>query len=243
MNTFGVPALVDLDEEYRRCARCSLCNSRKNVVFGSGSEKGPIMIVGEAPGALEDEIGEPFVGESGMLLMSMLELALPRTAAVEAISSIEDEEEYWETLRDYLDSFIFWTNLVLCRPPENRDPSRDEIKACRDRLHRTIYAVDPAVIIGVGKNAASALLGKKIAVTNESGTIYDVEVPSPVTGKGIRYPMMALVHPSWLLRQGDQDLIAKKKGRTYEAIQANKNLFEILKNYFANLGETFPPEE
>ena len=119
----------------------------------------------------------------------------------------------------------------MCRPEDNRTPSTTEIKNCRDRLFKTIYAIDPRIILAAGKTAASAIVGKKVAITNRRGDIFDVEIPSPVTGGMIRYPMMAIYHPSFLLRKGDGKLINKKKGETYKTLGDLRYALSLLSNY------------
>ncbi len=229
MRTRGKGALHDLVDHYEECDACPLlCENRRNVVFGSGSASAKVLIIGEAPGKNEDDEGLPFVGDAGKLLMSLLARAWPRTSEIEDIQNLDDNDAYFEALRDYLDDHVFWMNLVCCRPPDNRNPTPAEIKNCADRMYRTIYAVDPTLIIATGKLPASKLLGKSVAITDKSGEIFDVEIPSPVTGKPVRYPMLALVHPSWLLRQGDMDLVKRKRGKTYAAIEALKHALSLL---------------
>jgi uracil-DNA glycosylase len=243
VNTVGRDALVDLVLVYEGCVRCPLLvESRSQVVFGSGNARASIMVIGEAPGGEEDWEGEPFIGMAGRLLMNLFAHALKDEPDIQRLTKYTDDDEYFQELRDYLDRFIFWCNIVCCRPEDNRDPVKDEIKACNDRLNRTIYAVDPLLIIGAGKIAATTLLGKSVAVTNESGTIYDISIPSPVTGRPVRYPMMALVHPAWLARQGDQDLVKRKQGKTYEAIEDLGYGLDLVRLYAGHHGDTFPPE-
>jgi uracil-DNA glycosylase family 4 len=191
------------------------------------------MVIGEAPGEVEDSEDMVFWGDSGQLLMSMIEKAWPPLGwedvrgkkkpildpRIEALRAIDDDNAYFTALRDFLDDYIFWTNLVLCHPEKNRDPQKSEIKECSDRLHRTIYAVDPRLIITTGKLAASAFLKKDVAITEKHGSLFDVSIPSPVTGDPVRYTMLALLHPAYLLRQGDKDLVKREQGKTYETIE------------------------
>lgn len=220
---------MELGEEYADCDRCTnLCASRKRVVFGSGSSSAPIMVVGEAPGNTEDEEGVTFVGEGGQLLMSMLATAWPKDDRMAEIKRIQEDGPYFEELREYLDDYIFWTNAALCHPPENRNPTSQELKNCASRLHRAIYAVDPLLIIAAGKIPASLLMGKSVQITDRHGDIFDIKIPSPVTGDPVRYPMLAILHPAFLLRQGDQPLVKKKKGTTYETIEDLRRGLEVL---------------
>ena len=150
MTFVGKKALIDLSEAYADCDLCPLlCASRSEVVFGSGAASAPIVVVGEAPGGVEDAEGTAFVGDSGQLLMDLLAKAWPDDEELKQIRKIEEDSHYFRELREYLDRFIFWTNSTLCRPPEGRNPTPQELKNCRDRLDRTIYAVDPLLIIAV----------------------------------------------------------------------------------------------
>lgn len=151
--------------------------------------------------------------------MDLFAKAWPKDDQMAEIRKIGEDGPYFRELREYLDQFVFWTNAAICRPPENRNPTSQELKNCRERLERTIYAVDPILIIAAGKIPASMLLGKSVQITEKHGTIYDVEISSPVTGDPVRYPMLAVLHPAFLLRQGDQNLVKRKKGVTYETIQ------------------------
>lgn len=233
----GREALIDLLDEYRSCSRCSLLTqSRTQVVFGGGNSKAPLLVVGEAPGVAEDATGIPFWGESGRLLMWMLADAWPpgneRLARIRADGASQHDDDYFEVLRDFLEDYVFWTNLVLCHPAENRDPQRAEVKECSDRLNRTIYAVDPQLIIATGKIAVNALLkqGREVAITDSKvhGRIFDIWIPSPVTGERVRYPMLALLHPAYLLRKGDLSLVKSKKGETYATIEDLREALRLL---------------
>lgn len=241
MHTLGEEALFDLEEAYAGCELCGLCKSRKNIVFGGGSPTAPILVVGDRPGPEEDHYQEPFVGDGGRLLMSVLAAAMPGNPEIEAIDQLE-EYDYWVALREYLDAFVYWTNLVMCRPPEDREPKKPEIMACADRLHRTIYAIDPKIIVALGKNAAEILLGSKVRLGTEEGRIFDVSIPSPVTGNPVRYPMMPLVSPGFLLSKADLHQVPQKEGSTYNTIQAASGLFRILDQYADRTGFAYLPE-
>lgn len=228
----GKQAVVDLYDEYIECQKCPmLCSSRTQVVFGSGSVTADIMIIGEAPGPEEDEEGVPFSGKSGRLLFQLLDRVWEPSERLAEIRQIEDNQEYFRQLRGFLEDRIFFTNVVLCMPGDNRSPSTQEIKNCKDRLAKTIYAVDPKLIIAAGKTAASVVLGKKISIINRRGELFDISIPSPVTNLPIRYPMMALLHPSYLLRKGDQSLVPKKKGDTYQTLVDLRYALSLFEEY------------
>ncbi|WP_370683900.1 uracil-DNA glycosylase, partial [Halobacterium hubeiense] len=139
--------------EVTECTRCAdLVESRSRIVNGDGPEDADVLFVGEAPGASEDEEGVPFVGRSGDVLDDELrDAGLPRAD-------------------------VRITNCVRCRPPENRDPSREELANCRPYLEREIELVDPDVIVTLGKVPGEHLLERDIAVTSEAGNVERVEL-------------------------------------------------------------------
>jgi DNA polymerase len=138
-----------LREAVRACTACSLCRGRKQAVFGVGSQAGPWMFIGEGPGADEDEQGDPFVGQAGKLLDSMLA----------AIGLSRDR-----------DSYI--ANVVKCRPPGNRTPTLDEAKACAAYLDRQIDLVNPKLLVALGKTAASRLLDTEASLASLRGRVH-----------------------------------------------------------------------
>jgi len=143
--------LAKLKEEYSQCERCpELLKSRTQVVFGVGDpEKCKVVIIGEAPGAREDELGEPFVGKSGQLLNQFLK----------KINLTREE--------------VYITNTVLCRPPDNRNPKADELKNCRDRLNKHIEILKPKVVITLGNFATRYLLETKEGITTMRGRVHN----------------------------------------------------------------------
>ena len=122
-------------EEIGDCQRCKLAATRKTIVFGQGNPNARLMFVGEAPGADEDEQGLAFVGRAGQLLTEIIEkrIGMPR----------ED---------------VFIANVLKCRPPQNRNPEPDEILSCQPFLEKQIDAIQPTVLVGLGKFAAQWLL-------------------------------------------------------------------------------------
>lgn len=228
---YGKSALREIVDEYTGCQRCDLlCESRTQIVFGSGSATADILVVGEAPGASEDLDGIPFTGKSGRLLFQLFEKVLAGEE-VEKVRGISDDDEYFRQVRDIVEDRTFFTNVVMCRPEDNRTPSTTEIKNCKSRLHRMIYAVDPKLIIAAGATAASAVMGKKVSIVKNRGHIFDVSVPSPITGTLVRYPMMALLHPSYLLRKGDRVLVRKQEGDTYATMGDLRYALRLLDEY------------
>ena len=132
----------------RGCPLCKLSRSRKNAVPGEGQLSAKIMFIGEAPGRSEDEKGRPFVGAAGRILDELLKKA-----------GIERSE-------------VFITNIVKCRPPNNRVPKEDELTACRPYLDRQIALIKPKVICILGRTAYSSLLGGS-SITANRGKIVE----------------------------------------------------------------------
>ncbi len=154
------------------CRRCALCEGRKSIVFGVGNPAAKLLVVGEAPGAREDETGEPFVGAAGEMLDRMLKNVLGLTR--------QD---------------VYILNVVKCRPPENRDPTPAEIGACRPFLDRQIDAIDPKLMLCVGRIATQTLLGTTRGISGLRGTWHTYRE---------RIPLMATFHPAYLLRSPDE---------------------------------------
>lgn len=162
------PSLAEVRSDLGDCTRCKLCEGRQNIVFGSGNPDADIVFVGEGPGADEDAQGLPFVGRAGKKLTEIIEKGMKLNRK-----------------RD-----VYICNIVKCRPPGNRDPERDEIDACKPFLIRQLQAIQPKVIVTLGKPAATTLLGRPVAITKERGTWQEFA--------GIK--LMPTFHPAYLLR-------------------------------------------
>ena len=142
--------LQALEEECQNCRECSLCETRKNVVFGGGNPESEIMLIGEGPGATEDEEGIPFVGKAGQFLDDMLAIiGLDRTK-------------------------FYICNIVKCRPPRNRDPLNVEQDACIGYLYRQIELVQPKIIVCLGRIAAMRLIRQDFRITREHGQWFEL---------------------------------------------------------------------
>lgn len=161
-----VSSLEALYAKYHRCTACALGFKRKHFVFGTGNEHADVMFVGEAPGAQEDEQGQPFVGQAGKLL----------TRILNAIDFTRDE--------------VYITNILKCRPPNNRDPMPEEIDACDAILKEQIRLVRPRLICALGRVAAQALLRQNSSIRALRGRFHDYH--------GIK--LLVTYHPSGLLR-------------------------------------------
>jgi uracil-DNA glycosylase family 4 len=142
-------SLALIREELGDCQRCKLCNTRNKIVFGVGPEPSPLMFVGEAPGADEDRLGDPFVGKAGELLDKM----------IEAMG--------WGRKDVYI------ANVLKCRPPNNRNPEPDEIAACRPFLDAQIAAVRPRIIVTLGRPAANVVLGRDAPISALRGRFHE----------------------------------------------------------------------
>ena len=162
--------LVELYREASGCVRCPLHQGRTKVVFGSGNADADLMFVGEAPGMHEDLQGLPFVGRAGKLLDQLLgEVGLQR-------------------------SDVFITNVLLCRPPGNRDPQPDEIDTCKPYLHRKIELIEPKVICTLGNFATKLLTRSQRGITGVHGRPQVHELG----GRALR--VFPLYHPAAALR-------------------------------------------
>lgn len=149
----------ELKQRVRDCTDCRLRAGCTQTVFGVGDEHADWLFVGEGPGADEDALGEPFVGQAGKLLDNML-------AAIKLKRGKN----------------VYIANIVKCRPPGNRNPAADEIAQCLPYLQRQIALIQPKLIIALGKVAANALLGKDATIASLRGTLHDCNgIPMIVT--------------------------------------------------------------
>jgi uracil-DNA glycosylase len=164
-------ALEVIASEVRVCTRCKLAAGRTNAVPGEGSPDTEVVLIGEAPGFNEDRLGRPFIGRAGDLLVKLL-------------GSVE-----WR--RDD----VFITNVVKCRPPDNRDPEPDEVAACAPYLKRQLEVLDPALIMTLGRHSMGRFMpGARISQAH--GTTAPVDPAS-----GARDAIVfAMYHPAAALR-------------------------------------------
>jgi len=162
----AVEALECLKEKALTCQLCPLKETRQQVVFGTGNYNTRLMMVGEGPGRDEDMQGEPFVGKAGQLLNKILLAA-----------EINRED-------------IYITNVVKCRPPNNRIPVQPEIEACMPYLQKQIDLINPIIIVCLGSLATKSLIDKKASITRFRGSWCKIE----------KRLYMATFHPAALLR-------------------------------------------
>ena len=188
----GAPTtLEEIESEAKACVKCSeLSRCRTNVVFGVGNPQAELMFIGEAPGHNEDVEGEPFVGRAGELL----------TKIIGAMGFARSE--------------VYITNIIKCRPPENRTPLPDEVQSCLPYVLSQIELIQPKVIVALGATALRALLDIQIGITKMRGNWY--------TFRNI--PIMPTFHPAYLLRNPP----------------AKKEVWEDMKAVVAKLGRQLP---
>ncbi len=188
----GISSTANLDnirQELGDCHRCALHNSRTHIVFGTGNPHAELVFVGEAPGREEDLQGEPFVGQAGQLL----------TRIIEAIGLKRQE--------------VYITNVIKCRPPENRNPAPEEIAACEPFLIKQLQAIRPRLICALGTFAAQTLLKTEAKISSLRGRFHLYQ--------GI--PLMPTYHPAFLLRN------PQKKRDVWEDMKKLKKEYEQLR--------------
>jgi uracil-DNA glycosylase len=186
-------ALAAVRGDLGDCQRCKLAGGRKTIVFGQGNPAAELMFIGEAPGADEDEQGLAFVGRAGQLLTDIIEKGMKLRRAD-----------------------VFIANVLKCRPPQNRNPEPDEILACQPFLDAQIHAIQPRVIVGLGKFGAQFLLKTAEPITRLRGRMGEYQ--------GI--PVMPTYHPAYLLRNAS----------------GKKDVWEDMKAVLRFLGRPIPGE-
>lgn len=182
--------LEQLKKQYHNCTKCpELVKSRTQVVFGAGKKKAQILFIGEAPGANEDKQGIPFCGMSGQVLEQLLKSV-----------NLNRED-------------VFITNTVLCRPLNNRNPKKEEVENCRERLDELIRIMQPKVIVTIGNFATERILGWS-GIKSIRGKIY----PLILNHQPVK--VVPMIHPASYLYSG-----------------RNPHLFELMKKDFRTIAE------
>lgn len=162
--------LADLREAIQGCKKCPLWKTRTNFVFGEGNPKAKLVVIGEAPGADEDEQGKPFVGRAGKLLTEILKAV------------------------DFTREEVFICNILKSRPPNNRNPLPEEIEACEPYLFKQLELIKPKLILCVGTFAAQTLLRSKEPLGKMRGKFHEYQgIPTMVTF----HPAALLRNPNW----------------------------------------------
>ena len=191
--------MMTMDELRARCLACYQCPlsaTRQHVVFGVGPEDAPILFVGEGPGQQEDLTGEPFVGPAGHLLDEML-----------SIIDLSRENCYI-------------TNIVKCRPPQNRDPLLTEQDACIGYLRKQAAILSPKIIICLGRIAAMKLIDEGFRITKDHGKWHQKG--------GIWF--MAMFHPSALLRD-----ISKRPDTFRDLKSLQAKIWEVCPGFYPDI--------
>tara|TARA_B100000676_G_scaffold3006_1_gene2783 strand:+ start:239 stop:916 length:678 start_codon:yes stop_codon:yes gene_type:complete len=162
--------LISFNDEIKNCLKCDLGKTRKKFVFGVGDFNASLLLVGEAPGEQEDLSGKPFVGRAGKLLDKML-------------SAINRSRE----------NDVFICNVLKCRPPDNRDPSKEEISKCEPYLVNQIDLIQPKLIVALGRVAGKTLLGVDKSLKDMRNTIHSYHGTN----------LIVTYHPAALLRNSN----------------------------------------
>jgi uracil-DNA glycosylase len=178
-------SLEDLRVLIGDCRRCKLWRGRSNLVFGEGSPKARLVFIGEGPGHEEDQEGRPFVGEAGKMLTRIIENAM----------GLKRED-------------VYICNVVKCRPPNNRDPERDEIDSCIQFLKEQIRIIRPEVICTLGRIACNELIGRDLKITQARGKWHSY----------MEIPVMPTYHPAYILRNPSRQ--RQLKGQVWDDIRA-----------------------
>ncbi len=186
----GPRNMEELRQSLNQCRKCGLAAGRTNVVFGTGNPLALLMLVGEGPGADEDRLGQPFVGAAGKLLDRIL-----------AACDITREE-------------VYIANIVKCRPPGNRVPSKEEAQACLPFLRRQFELIKPKIIVLLGSTALQYLIGAEARITRVRGQWFE-------QFQGAR--VMPTYHPAALLRD------PTKKREVWEDFQKVRDAYFALK--------------
>ena len=183
---------LNMDETAARvanCQICKLCETRTKTVFGRGTTNtGKVVIVGEGPGEEEDRQGIPFVGRAGKLLDNMLKAI--------GLDLAED---------------IYITNIVKCRPPNNRNPLPEEIESCLPYLHHQLELLAPKLIIACGRVAANALIKPGVSMADLRGRKHMIGAIAA----------LAIYHPAYLLRRPTE------KRKAWEDLQLLRRILEL----------------
>lgn len=162
----------DLEESVKNCKKCELCQNRCNIVWGEGNKNADIMFIGEGPGADEDSTGVIFSGKSGKLMRM----------AFEGIGINVDK--------------VYLTNIIKCRPLNNRQPKQNEIETCLNYLRNQVILIKPKIIVLLGNIALKSILGKDLLISEQRGKW--------IEKKGIMY--FPTWHPAALLRDENKKI-------------------------------------
>ena len=162
----------ELEREVSNCKKCKLCMTRTNVVIGTGNKNAELMFIGEGPGEDEDKTGIPFVGKAGKLM----------DKAFDGLNISREK--------------VYISNIVKCRPPQNRVPDKEEANSCLDYLRNQVILIKPKIIVLLGSTALKNILGENYGITASRGKW--------IEKKNILY--MPTFHPAALLRDENKKI-------------------------------------
>jgi len=180
--------LDTIREELGDCRRCELCETRTTIVFGVGNPKADVMFIGEAPGRQEDLGAEPFIGAAGKHLNSLL-----------GIAGLRREE-------------IYIANVLKCRPPNNRDPLPSEIEICSPFLRDQVRAINPLVLVTLGRFSTQFILKTDVGISNLRGRVH-------MTG---RFSVLPIYHPAAALYDPQKGPVMEKDFELLGALVAKR---------------------
>ena len=192
----GSLSMEEIAEKIKACQKCPLFSTKHHAVPGEGSYQSPVMFIGEAPGEVEDLHGKPFIGKAGQLFSKILQ-------------SVKIKRED-----------VFITNMLKCRPPGNRNPSKSEIELCLPYLESQIALINPKIIVTLGNIPTKYLLNPQEGITKVRGRWFEW-----IGGIKI-FPMF---HPSYLLRH-EETTPGSPKELTWQDIKELKRALSQLKN-------------
>ncbi len=175
----------ELTRKILSCEKCSLHKTKTNYVPGEGSIKPDIMFIGEGPGETEDKFGRPFIGKAGNLLEKII------------------------LKMGYSRETVFIGNIVKCRPPNNRDPLKDEVESCIHFLEEQIKILKPRVIVCLGRVALNNLLETNYPISKVRGQLFSY--------MGI--PVLPTYHPAFILHKKDRDEVSRVKWETWSDME------------------------
>ncbi len=191
-NPAPVSELRELTRKILSCQKCILHKTKTNYVPGEGNISPEIMFVGEGPGATEDKFGRPFIGKAGNLLEKII------------------------GKMGYSRETVFIGNIVKCRPPNNRDPQKDEVEACIPFLEEQIRILKPKVIVCLGKVALNNLLNTNYPISKVRGELF----------KYMGIPVIPTYHPAFILHKKERSEVSRVKWETWNDME---KVLEIVK--------------
>jgi len=194
----GALSFKELEEKAQKCTKCALSKTRTKVVFGHGPVPCDLMLIGEGPGEKEDLSGLPFVGRAGQLLTQIL-----------ASINIDREKD------------IYITNIVKCRPPENRTPQTEETEACYPYLEAQIKLIKPKIILLTGAPATKVVLKNDEPITKIRGQWFKLPSNDDIS-------VMPIFHPSYLLRNQSKD-VGSPKWLTWQDMKEIRGALDFFK--------------